>query len=877
MEEALQRQMQEVIKVRAEYNGLFEKLTLSNRLFNEKDREYKATIAEQVARIDTLTTQNENLSKDLRSLKKTEESRKKKFVQDTQQIAEIYEKLESKEYDMEMKFQKYKDDLATAARELHLKNCKVDSLEKEITSLHFRLTNDSVPLSKHKEATEEASTTIADLRRKISNDLISIVEYRNMVVVNEKLTKRIEDECVPLEEFKKLQGFLKVALSEKKLIEESVAVIEETKANAVEQSKIIQHKQALFDEKLERTEKDLADERRSNEKLLTQMHQLQSDLNSAQDANNELKEQCNQLEKIKISCMIQIGNAKQSARNEIESKRGAVEQQARLKEEFRALQANNQQLQSYTVHLSKEVAQLKEEREESTSESLKVLQEKESLLKEFEQLFVLLQEKCDTISDLEDQMKVFKEAVADEILHQFNGHNHPERIDSEEEVQAEQLRRETLREEVRAPRESPRTSQLNYQHRQTFRESQDSVVGSSQEWLENHRNSVTQSLAPLTPLEASDVAHPSSTMGNGTGATGIPPPYASTKPHSLSQSQSQVQREEFSASYNRPLFNSSTNAASRAVTGTSSSSNIAFNTGGPNSSSNNMYASNSSRFKLNVSPPDRNSSRFKLNVSPPDRNSNREPLTTGSLSSASWKQRPLVGSSDAAAPALPEPLQMSELQPPDQSMSPLHHPPPPLPQTIYPSSFDEKNLPSSVYPPTQLPFANSGSGGLLGLGSRSSSRNSSPAKERPTGFSSSSTLHNGVHVGPEYRGVRLSTARYEETRDSDPCEEALDLGGTGSKHTSLGSSLRKSHNGSASVAERTIVPAPDSERREDAPAPIPAPTPTSVPDPTDQPSPGRADRMAQLVATKDKLKGLESKIRMLSQRYEAETAAANTQ
>ena len=150
MEEALQRQMQEVIKVRAEYNNLFEKLTEANRLYLEKDKEYKSKIVEQSSQILLLNNENALLKKDMKATKRSDEARKKKFVEDSEQIAEIFEKLESKEFEMDKKLQKYKDELAAAARELHLRNLRVETLEKEVATLHFRLSNDSVPLPKHK-------------------------------------------------------------------------------------------------------------------------------------------------------------------------------------------------------------------------------------------------------------------------------------------------------------------------------------------------------------------------------------------------------------------------------------------------------------------------------------------------------------------------------------------------------------------------------------------------------------------------------------------------------------------------------------------------------------------------------------------------------
>lgn len=962
----MQRQMQEVIKVRAEYNGLFEKLTLSNKLYNEKDREFKVIISEQAAEISNLSSKNESLSKELRNLKKGEASRKKKFVQDAQHIEEIHKKLETKEYDMEMKFQKYKDDLATAARELHLKNSKVESLEKEIASLHFRLTNDSVPLSKHKEIVEASSSTVADLQRKISNDLISIVEYRNMVIVNEKLTKRMETDCVPLEEFKKLEGFLKVALSEKKLVEESVAVIEETKANAVEKSKMIQSKQALFDEKLERTERDLANEQREKEKLLTQMHVLQADLNRSQDSNNELKEQCNQLEKIKISCMIQIGNAKQNIRNEAESKRSAMEQHGKLREEFKALQTNNLQLQAYVDHLKKEVDQLKQERDENAGESLRVLQDKETLLKEFEQLFALLQEKCDTIADLEEQIKVFKEAVADEILHQFQEHSHPERNETEEEDAAEEQRRRTLggvweasraedkdgQSQVQNQRykekESPRTMQLQSQHRQSFRESQDAVVGSSQDWLNNHRAHSTASFAGLAipPAQQYEAQHnqsrnqhqslrhsQSQSLDENRADDGMLAPASSTTAAATFPP----------AANHRNVFNSSTNIESRAVTGTNASTSADASSNG-NNNNGRLYASISSRYKLNQSRP----------LSPESLAMKEAGAgLASSLSSASWQQRSLYRPASIAKArttpsppfaAVPEVLTTSELEDPPSlhggSMSPLRHAPPVLPETIYPSSFPEEILPSNLYPDVPLPFAHSGSTELL------SSRNNSPSRGRPsasksgtsvgsenvstnTTSRSSSSYHNGITVGNEYRGVRLSS-RYEETRDVDPRDDP-DIDYTGGLYASFGGKVRVSSSAKSHTTANTNMNtgvSGDSTNAEASPQQpsklsssykpryaISSSSPPQKYQPSEesedeQPigsnititatnttssnnlnakqssgnpnhnsgdasfSPNRADRMAQLVATKDKLKGLEGKIRMLSQQYEAETREA---
>lgn len=150
MEEALQRQIQEVIKVRSEYNNLFDKLNEANKMYLEKDKEYKNKIVDQNNQILLLSNENNILKKEIKLIKKQEETRKNKFVEDTEQIAEIYEKLENKENELDKKFQKYKDDLSTAARELHLRNIKVESLEKEVETLHFRITNDYISMNKYK-------------------------------------------------------------------------------------------------------------------------------------------------------------------------------------------------------------------------------------------------------------------------------------------------------------------------------------------------------------------------------------------------------------------------------------------------------------------------------------------------------------------------------------------------------------------------------------------------------------------------------------------------------------------------------------------------------------------------------------------------------
>ena len=76
-----------------------------------------------------------------------------------------------------------------------------------------------------------SSSTISDLQRKIENDMISIIDYRNMTIEMENCKKRIDTEMVSLSEYNKLKSFLQATLNDKKLIEESVTIIEETKRN----------------------------------------------------------------------------------------------------------------------------------------------------------------------------------------------------------------------------------------------------------------------------------------------------------------------------------------------------------------------------------------------------------------------------------------------------------------------------------------------------------------------------------------------------------------------------------------------------------------------------------------------------------------------
>ena len=150
MEEALQRQMLEVIKCRAEYNGLFEKLTLSNKLHHERERDHRIKVDELNVQISSLTSHNNELVKQNSEVSRENETIKRQFVHDAEQIAEVYAKLENKEKAMDNKLTKYKEEMANAAKALQARSNKIEQLEKEIAALRFQIVNEMVPLKQHK-------------------------------------------------------------------------------------------------------------------------------------------------------------------------------------------------------------------------------------------------------------------------------------------------------------------------------------------------------------------------------------------------------------------------------------------------------------------------------------------------------------------------------------------------------------------------------------------------------------------------------------------------------------------------------------------------------------------------------------------------------
>ena len=142
--------MLEVIKCRAEYNGLFEKLTLSNKLHHERERDQRIKVDELNAQIAALSSQNNDLVKQYKEVLHENDCIKRQFVQDADQIAEVYTKLETKEKVMDNKVSKYKEEMANAAKALQSRGQKIEQLEKEIGALRYQIVNEMVPLKQHK-------------------------------------------------------------------------------------------------------------------------------------------------------------------------------------------------------------------------------------------------------------------------------------------------------------------------------------------------------------------------------------------------------------------------------------------------------------------------------------------------------------------------------------------------------------------------------------------------------------------------------------------------------------------------------------------------------------------------------------------------------
>lgn len=345
MENALNSQIAEVTRCREEYASLFQQFVLANQLADERD----AITRQQILH---LKGENEMLVQTLYELKaalKANKLTRRRFEKDVEMLESTAALLEGREAQLLAKVEEMDRSNALLiekneslemkvsemiSKEAHVKvvsRCeRLEELLKDETvpketherlqlrckSLEEKLANEVVS----KESFDRLSERYAELQRRIENEMVTVDDFKLVVSEREKLQQRIDNEMVSMAEFRKLQGLLDNAIEDKRLGDETCRILKEGQDDILKSKLEADARAASLKERVDKSELELREyHSRENDSKVT-ISELRNELEKLHEERSYTAERLLAMETSKAAFLTQIGNLKQTLRQEADMK-----------------------------------------------------------------------------------------------------------------------------------------------------------------------------------------------------------------------------------------------------------------------------------------------------------------------------------------------------------------------------------------------------------------------------------------------------------------------------------------------------------------------------------------------------------------------------
>jgi hypothetical protein len=309
MEDALQSQIVELNRSRADYNDLFDKFKLSNRLFEEREQLLKKQLSATQDEVDKLKRKNTNLN----SLLYSQNEAKQLFEQDALQITEAAKLLEIREREIIQKFQGIKQVNKALTESIKEEKGKYETLQSEYTALRFKIESDYVSFDKYQICLE---TNVA-LQHKVDHEMVSLSSYQ-------ALETQLRDDFTSNHEFNRVSSDLAETLEDKRILEEALQAAQVARNNAVTMSSEAEARVISLKGRVEQTERELYDLRSILEQRAKELFTVRAELAAAEEQRTSAMQENMALETHKSLILTQIGNARMALRKETDLREAAV-------------------------------------------------------------------------------------------------------------------------------------------------------------------------------------------------------------------------------------------------------------------------------------------------------------------------------------------------------------------------------------------------------------------------------------------------------------------------------------------------------------------------------------------------------------------------
>lgn len=337
-----------------EYKHLYEKFILANKLFDERDELNR----KQLQSLQTEVTSLRHKCQQYRDVIKKQRSFREAFDSDVQQLTRAADMLEQREREVELKNKILANSNAELSESLDKKNLEIQKLQHQIDEkmvpvtelkdivdryekLKLRFERDTAPLEDYTSLSER----FEKLKLKFQNNTVPLEEHNELLERFDKLRLKLQNESVSLDEHNATRQWLKEALDEKKLIEETMRFFDEERHASALAAKEADSKVCVFKNRADAVEVELRDSLGREVELQETASILKQDLVAVEAEMQQLTSRVVSLESEKAALLTQLGTTKIAHRKEADTARCKAQETWVLSKENASLKSKISELE----------------------------------------------------------------------------------------------------------------------------------------------------------------------------------------------------------------------------------------------------------------------------------------------------------------------------------------------------------------------------------------------------------------------------------------------------------------------------------------------------------------------------------------------------
>ncbi|RYH00193.1 hypothetical protein EON65_49625, partial [archaeon] len=349
MEHALHQRIVELSKCRKDYDDLLDRFKQLTLACEEKEKIYQSKIKELSDFAADLTNKNNVISHRLLHQKSIQQT----FEKDARALQEAAKLLELREQDISKTLRSTQETNSNLLAEVKAMASKNVQLLEERDVLSRILSEEMVS----KQDYESVQQKNARLNKVIEQDMVPRAQYEQLVEDNKNLKKRMMHEMVDMKEYEDLHGKLQTAErrltfdyvtkddyfrlqqllheahDEKRVIEESVRLIEDNRDQNIKLNSENAAKVVYLKGRVEQSEREMSDLRSQHSKMAEDVNYIKEELSRSEQARRIAEEKIVMLETSKSALMTQLSKSKLAVRHEAEAKQVALDEKIALEKQ----------------------------------------------------------------------------------------------------------------------------------------------------------------------------------------------------------------------------------------------------------------------------------------------------------------------------------------------------------------------------------------------------------------------------------------------------------------------------------------------------------------------------------------------------------------